>query len=219
MQINTRINSNIPVIPSFGNKKIPRFLYHLTTEENYQSMLKDGIVEARRSLFDSISGVSMLELSNFFKRWKVLKGFNEEHLGEKLLSQVTQKAAKSKIIALKIPTGSIDKSKLIIRSQNILFSASREEYWDDMAKYLEAPDKAKDYMKHICKGDSSKNSKLYKQRKNAIEYIYPQDIDIAKVEKIGEADINLDDKLPLKEILSKLFKSKLEKLAFEKVFS
>ena len=37
-------------------------------------------------------------------------------------------------------------------------------------------------------GDSAKNRKLYQQRKEAIEYIYPEDITTTQIEKIGECD-------------------------------
>ena len=37
-------------------------------------------------------------------------------------------------------------------------------------------------------GDSAKNRRLYQQRKEAIEYIYPEDITTTQIEKIGECD-------------------------------
>ena len=43
---------------------------------------------------------------------------------------------------------------------------------------------------HLTFGELAKFSKLYKQRKEAIEYMYKDEIPFEYVEKIGETDIS-----------------------------
>ena len=45
------------------------------------------------------------------------------------------------------------------------------------------------FSKHCKKGTSAKNRKLFEQRKDAIEYFYPNDIQSINIEKIGEYNI------------------------------
>ena len=41
-------------------------------------------------------------------------------------------------------------------------------------------------VEHLTKGDKARFSKLYKQRKEVIEYVYRDKINISHVEKVGE---------------------------------
>ena len=46
------------------------------------------------------------------------------------------------------------------------------------------------YAEHVKKGAPAKDSSLYKKRKEAIEYIYQEDIPLDKTELVGEIDIS-----------------------------
>ena len=54
-----------------GRHNIPRYLYHLTTKENYNSMLKDGFIKTSHDveLSSNLEGVFLFEMINFVKRW------------------------------------------------------------------------------------------------------------------------------------------------------
>lgn len=78
------------------------------------------------------------------------------------------------------------------------------------------------YSKEIIKGSSAKERKLFQQRKEAIEYIYPNDIPASSIEKIGEVNIDYNKlfspeenivKKVIHEIYSKLLKGNPEKNA------
>lgn len=158
--------------PHIGKHKIPRYLYHLTTEKNYLSMLSESKLK-QGGEYDEMKGVYMMELANFFKRWLLLSkdGFSGNDLRQKLIKQIT-KGSEENMIILKISTQHIDKTKLFIRSQTKLFEGNN-------------------YDLHSKKFDSATNSSLYKQRKEAIEYIYPDEIDISKIEKIGSTKVKV----------------------------
>lgn len=206
-----------------GKHKIPRYLYHLTSKSCYESMLKDGKIIASEELIGK--GVFMAELSNLFKRWGVREAWSfggKTNLKEKLLQQAAK--GEDEIVALRIPTANIDRSKLRIRGQEKLFT------WDpsnhsalskatSLEEARQIGTNIKEYS-HIFYGDTAKNSKLYKQRKESIEYIFPGDINMSNVEKIGEVNVaNLrqtkeyDVLRPMRSIYSKLFRGKPEEKA------
>ena len=58
-------------------------------------------------------------------------------------------------------------------------------------------------------GDSAKNRRLHQQRKEAIEYIYPEDITTTQIEKIGECDSGQS----IKDMLFALLKGSPEEKA------
>lgn len=171
---------------SFGNKKIPKFLYHLTTEENYSSMLKDKNVKT--TCTSTLQGIFMIELNNFLKRWKTSGDWNYQDLQSKLLSRVAKKT--KKIVVLRISTASLNSEKLLIRSQNRYFRAKEKGNYEIVLQNWKTTHiKPDTEFNHVFYGDIAKNSKHYKQRKEAIEYIYPESIDISKIEKVGSTKI------------------------------
>lgn len=188
-----------------GKHKIPRYLYHFTNKEAYLSMLKDGKIKLGGNI-DVIQGVYMTDIKNLFKNWTVSKDWKGHDLRKALLQQANK--GTGKVVVLKIPTSAIAKNELLIRSQNKYFSnISTNEF----EKAVEIWEKEKvipnNKFKHMFAGDKATNSALYNQRKEAIEYIYPHEINISKVEKIGEADLTTIDKgTKLKDIYASLFK-------------
>jgi len=216
MQVNSVINSNNQMQTSFGNKKIPRFLYHLTTEDNYLSMLGDKKIFAYKGPTDPIHGIFMLDLVNFFKRWNILKESDGENLKEKLITQVTKGDFTSKIVALKIPTKNLDKPELRIRSLKLYFSAHKRKGFDKaLEDWLDTGRIPKGELSYYYLGDKAEKAKVYKQKGEAIEYVYPQTIRMSNVEKIGEVEFNKDENMPLKEIYTNLFKNTPEEKALK----
>lgn len=182
-----------------GKRNVPRYLYHLTTDKNYQQMLKDGYIKANHDadLSSNLSGVFMLDLRNFTKRW-LTTGVD---CGDKLLTfakGLIMQASKdgSNIVALKIPTRKLNTSKLRCRSQ-----VSENNI-------------------HHKNGDFATNQKHYARKKEPLEYINEENIPIKNAIKIGEADtgfnlekalenepMNYIDIIDEKKILQNLFKN------------
>ena len=164
MQSNKWIGANIG--KQVGKHKIPRYLYHVTTRANYENVLKTGTlrVSDARGLG---SGVYMLELQNMIKHY----GNHNGNRGlERLLGQA-RLHGDEELVLLRIPTKKLDASRLSIRDN------------DSGAPVLEKLNIFR------IKGDSAVSSKLYKQRKIGLEYVYPHDIDINNVSMVGSTKV------------------------------
>lgn len=202
----TKIANNLTNCPTtgtqLGRRNLPRYLYHITTENNYQQMLKDGYIKGHHDLDLSthLSGVFLFDLKNFSKRWTTM-GID---WGDKLFTfakGLIMQASKddSNLVVLKIPTRTLSQRKLKCRNQ------------------------LTDSKTHNTYGDFATNQKHYTRKKNAIEYINEGNIPIQNVTKIGEANVgfnlhkamenlseNIFDKIDVKKILQNLFKNTLE---------
>ncbi len=164
----------------YGKHKVKRYLYHMTSEENYKKMLETGKITTTSDMQLDYQGVFMTELENLAKKWRNSKewDFIPENkdgmfLSLALLKQTSKDSGK--IVCLRIPTKNLDHDMLKIRSQNKLGLAEK----DSSSRIKE----------HITKGAPAKDANLYKQRKEAIEYIYQDDIPMDKVELVGMTDV------------------------------
>lgn len=199
----TKIENNLTNCPTtgtqLGRRNLPRYLYHITTENNYQQMLKDGYIKGHHDLDLSthLSGVFLFDLKNFSKRWTTM-GID---WGDKLFTfakGLIMQASKddSNLVVLKISTKTLSQNKLKCRNQ------------------------LTDSKTHNTYGDFATNQKHYTRKKNAIEYINEGNIPIQNVTKIGEANVgfnlhkamenlseNIFDKIDVKKILQNLFKN------------
>jgi hypothetical protein len=195
----------------YGKHKIPRFIYHVTNKSNYESMLKDGVIKTTQDdLFGQ--GIFAVELTNLFKRWRVNKSWRNQSLQEKLVKHVAK--GNNHIIILKIPTEKLNQDLLKVRSQNVLFSRGNSVSFTkiidnvDVEKELKLLPRGKNgfgskaisffrknllekksLATHLLEGSPANVSKLFKQRKQALEYIYKEEIPIIAAEKIGEVNI------------------------------
>lgn len=183
--------------------KIPRFLYHLTTKSNYEKMLKTGVMKTSK---EGLCGemVFLLDIKNFFKRWTK---FNLGGSHQKRLLAKVSGVNKEDVVLLKIPTKQLNRERLGIRSQDALYSnaeylgADQVEFMkkyncnteEELLELLENNEAAfnrfasifKRYL-HLTRGTNAGNQRLFTTRKDAIEYIYPEAIDIKSVQKIGQ---------------------------------
>lgn len=194
------ILTNCPTTDTqLGRRNLPRYLYHITTENNYQQMLKDGYIKGHHDLDlnTHLSGVFLFDLKNFSKRWTTM-GID---WGDKLFTfakGLIMQASKddSNLVVLKISTKTLSQNKLKCRNQ------------------------LTDSKTHNTYGDFATNQKHYTRKKNAIEYINEENIPIQNVTKIGEANVgfnlhkamenlseNIFDKIDVKKILQNLFKN------------
>lgn len=199
----TKIANNLTNCPTtdtqLGRRNLPRYLYHITTENNYQQMLKEGYIKGHHDLDLSthLSGVFLFDLKNFSKRWTTM-GID---WGDKLFTfakGLIMQASKddSNLVVLKISTKTLSQNKLKCRNQ------------------------LTDSKTHNTYGDFATNQKHYTRKKKPIEYINEENIPIQNVTKIGEANVgfnlhkamenlseNIFDKIEVKKILQNLFKN------------
>lgn len=215
-----------------GTGSVPRYIYHMTNRKNYLEMCKTGQINTSRDDFIG-QGIFMIDLENFFKHWG--KGIynNNSHFYQSNLIEHCLKDSFDLVI-LRIPTKNLEHENLRIRSQNRLFSSlagDRKELLD----FIKQDSKNTNYTKgnvsdsilcsinkyfdklrrqgsndHIYNGSPVCKSKLFKQRKEAIEYVYRKPIPMENIEKIGEIDIEelMDGKYstiyPIKKIFGAL---------------
>lgn len=223
---------------SYTGRKIPRYLYHLTSKKAYNSMLSDGFLKMGKDDFFG-QGVFSFELSNFFKRWRTSRDWGNASLMNKLINRISifNKSA----VILKIPTAKINTDELVVRSQNKVLSIFHNDKlpaFSDMQLFLSQKRAAgmdegeasvlaakkffPNFMPHFTSGVPAKYSKILKQRKQALEYIYPHHISMDIVQKIGEADLealvhskNYNLAKPMHSIFSKLLEGTPEAKAAE----
>lgn len=167
----------------FRSKKIPRNIYHLTSYANYKSMLEDGFISKSGKPQHHIEdGIYTLELPNFLKCWGPNKDWGYDDLQKQILRHIVKwinvgDSGKSELVILKIPTAKLDNQKLSVRSLNKLFGFEESnKSLNDVSSKLQT---------HIKGSTSAKEAPLYKMRKEAIEYIYKDNIPVEDVEQIG----------------------------------
>lgn len=160
-----------------NNSKIPKYLYHVTTKSNYNSMLKSGVINTSKDVspLSNLDGVFMFDMKNFAKRWLntwVGYGNSDEkyNIGSVLLgknSLMQQGADKSsELVLLRFKTNNFDINKLRVRIQDTTKSS------------------------YVPNGESAIFQRLHARRKDALEYIYSNNINIADAEKIGELKLD-----------------------------
>ena len=221
-------------ITKVGKHKIPRFIYHMTTKSNYESILKDGMIKTSSEGLIG-NGIFTTELTNFFKHWRKNSSWGNSSLQEQLLLHVSK--GEDEIIILKIPTAKLSPDKLVIRSQNKLFSwlnsNNADKIFEAVENFVNQQNGTLDWLnrirnlykklllkkesryltEHLTTGAPAKMSGLYKQRKEALEYIYLDNIPISDAKKIGEVDIKAlrktaeyDPVRPMRSIFTNLLK-------------
>ena len=194
-------------VPS--SRTVPRFVYHMTNKDNYLKILEFGQLKTTSDEAFG-KGIFMIDLENFFKHWKHDYSWGSESLQIQLIKQC--KKGQDELVILKIPTSTLDYKKIVVRSQQRLFSHLTKEDEKELCEFVEKDllhnkykeedipnmllrsinrylDKLSRQDNHIYTGSPVCESKLFKQRKEAIEYIYSEPIKIDKVEKIGEVNV------------------------------
>lgn len=208
--------ANAPKVHHYGKHKIKRYLYHMTSEENYQSMLRDGKIHVPDDAHMNEQGVFMTDLQNLLKRWRYSKDWSQDdikmNLSLALLGQVSKSG--NKIVCLRIPTAALDHDLLKIRSQNRLFRGrSAMQKWSIPKIYA-----------HKVDGAPAVEAGRYKQRKEALEYIYPQDIPMDNVELVGRADVDIEKRfntcgMDIKDVFSENNQTSAVMNVFRNLFS
>lgn len=189
--MNTLPLQKVTGLTLYKSKEIPRYLYTITTKENYASMCKDGFIKTKQDpLCRNMRGVFLFDIVNLTKRWSKNFLFKTSDMASALFASLTMKS--EDLVVLKIPTKKLD-GQLRIRDLNHLFRCYDVPMNDP----------------HINIGLDARLRKNLSQHRKSIEYIYKNDIPIDNVEKIGEVHVDKmalgRGKLKIKEILSRLF--------------
>ncbi len=213
---------------TIAKHKVPRYLYHLTSRENYQKILESGYIKPGNDHFPF--GVYMLELDSFSKYW-----------GKSMRNDLVRKCGGSnELVMLKIPTSSIDTSKIRLRTQNDVEGKLGSEI-EEWFNFTRMPDERKnlltklikdygekeaikrylDYLpkkyEHLVKGIEGRFTNLYKQRKSDLEFIYDAEIPISNVEYIGGFNYKKEFGNGLQYSFEKLYDENLAKSVFGKL--
>lgn len=195
----------VQIATKIGKHKIPRYLYHMTSFENYQKIVESGFLKC--STEHMPQGIYTLELDSFGKYWS--KDLRNDLCGKMLDDS-------NKIVMLKIPTKNLEQSKLRIRTQDEVENGRLGEdveleirKWFNITeipkerkilldKLLKKYDKKTALEKYtdmmpkklfpLVKGYDAKMSSLFKQRRADLEFIYLDDIPISEIEFVGSAD-------------------------------
>lgn len=208
----TVLTETVGGVIRYGKHKIPRFIYHITNRQNYESMLQDGVIRASGDDFFMDKGVFAIELTNFFKRWRKDKSWDLASLQEELIKHIAKR--KDDIVILRIPTEKLNHKFLKVRSQNRLLGFGFSEKGGKIIDSVEdrinesgltgvkrsrlvrrlsfdsiKENFGQDAAEHLILGSSACNAKHFTEKKEAIEYVYRNSIPISDVEKIGEVNV------------------------------
>jgi hypothetical protein len=209
----------------------------MTNKKNYESIMSQGVLKMSDEI---VEGVFTIELTNFFKRWRSHKSWQNvwgDSLQEALLEHTAN--GSDEIVMLKIPTVNINTSKLAIRSQNTFFSWFKEND-SNIRKFkskIDTKSATEDEVIRNYIGTIAKNTKEgkmmlgeipaylnkhYMQKKQALEYVYKDNIPVSQIEKLGEVNIaelrqtaKYDPIKPMRSIFTALLKDTPECKAAE----
>lgn len=165
---------------NIGKHKVPRYLYHLTTESNYEKIIKSGVLklgsdpDGSEKLIDS--GVFLFDLKNLIKHWKNLvnlpmtkqvdqRGSLLVNISNQMYNQANgsgQKAIDS-LVLLRISTDKLKQDSLFVRSLT------------DFHNQITIPsnnNKSSKFLSDIMTTDGEINKDKINHLKNDLNYIY-----------------------------------------------
>ena len=222
---------------SHGNG-YPRYLYHFTTKENATSIFQTGRLEAR-TIDQFRGGIFSVDLSN------ILSSYSADGIA-KLLKQ-GQKDSNT-LTLLRIPVDKLNKSLLKLRDISrttidipaeggIIINKLLKKYnckthaellelaQKDNSVYEELMGKLEPYF-GCSIGRNAGNFKLYRGKKQPLEFIYPKSIDADCIEEIGTLNVEAfkrtaeyDSSKPNRSILGALLKGQPEAKSLVRVNS
>ena len=176
-----------------GKHKLPRYMYHLTTEENYLSMLKDGSLKPSQCM-DSSVGTFLFDIKNFTRFWRKTPDVAEQPRTT-LLNMIAGKLGfetQGNLVLLRVPTNILDARTLRLRRQKLCriglgnVQKEQEAVLNDKFKFSNALE----CLKYTMQGENVSQLPLYNQRKEAIEFITSENIPIDKITLVGTARVD-----------------------------
>lgn len=212
-----------------GKHRLPRYLYHITTEDAYKSILESGKIVPSQCM-DSPAGIFLFDIKNFTRYWRETIDIAEQPRTT-LLDMVANKSqfgdAKCNIVMLRIPTKNLDARTMRLRRQKLCrmgkgnLQKEQENFFKDPYKFSNSLKG----MQYSMQGESIANVSKYNQRKEALEYIIPEEISINNIGLVGKVSVDkaalskaADDKKDLPQIWKELTDGTPERKAFDKMF-
>jgi len=169
-----------------GKHKLPRYMYHITTKSAYESMLKDGCIKPSQCM-DSSSGTFLFDMKNFTRFWRKTPDVVEQP--RTTLLDWVGKTDSEEIVMLKIPTKKLNAQTMRLRRQKLCrygaggAAKAQEKFAADEHRFSHALEE----MRYAMQGEDVSKLPLYNQRKEAVEYIVPEEIPIENVTLLGQA--------------------------------
>lgn len=163
-----------PLITSQNHYKLPQFLYHFTSEECANKVLKCGKLLAQEEGSDfQVAGVFMLDFENFIKNWSKLK-MDLEHSSINFFNALFPQVTKGgeRLACFRIPTQRLNKRTVIRDQSNIMEASQRISNMEDATSL-------------ITKVDDAKLYEIYHQKGHAIEFIHEGDIEVQRDDLVG----------------------------------
>ena len=178
-------------------RKLPEFLYHFTSAENADKIIKSGKLIAKEEGTDfNHAGVFMFDLENFVKNWSKSFIDNGEYGSFNFFNALFTQATKGdkNIACFRIPIKRLSKN-MVIRDQLDLIKAGEKVNLGEDASEL------------ITKVDDADLYRIYHQKGHAVEFIHLGDIKVNKEDLVQKAEIpqELTTYVPGKEPLESAF--------------
>lgn len=194
-------------------KYLPKYLYHFTTLNNYNNMLKSGKIITGVEQNTDIKGIFTVDMNNFINNW----GYRDEHgmpLDEKLIKRIAL-CNDGNVVLLRIPTEKLDPSAFKVRSQNVIFDMfSKVENVcnsDWRAPIDIMVDDYPDEYSHMNFGVNLSNAQEFLDNNHALEYIYQKEIPITDVALVASANLNqitgVNSSKQVSNLIQELFKN------------
>ncbi len=171
----------------FTRKNIPEYLFHLTTKDNYKSILQDGYIKKSHDRILNKDAVFLIEKNNYLTEWS--KVFvDKDNLKNRLIEHVN---LGDESVVLKITTKNLHLKKLFVRNQKkffMLYNGQYDELPKNPLKFIRMITDAI----HLRFGTPAFIKKFFNKHK-PYEYIYKDKIETNNIAGI----------IPLKQFIEK----------------
>ena len=162
---------------TFEGKKVPRYLYHITTANKFNEISRTGFLKTMPdSMTDGkVNGIFTFNLQNFIKHWDK---DSKMPLGKLIMDYV---AKGREIVMLRIATKNLtekNKKNITTRNAKNLINWKFESYRPGG----KIPNK--------ILGETLQEGFQQYRKGNAIEYIINENIPITQIEKLGNGKYN-----------------------------
>lgn len=203
MKVNQLTNNKVNIQPTFGNRKIPKYLYQLTLDSSAKAMLESGrihVSDAREG--NCIAAVFMFDLHNLIRNWKKNALNGGDDLITTLIKHVMDKNSQDKLTLIRIKTKHLVQRLLLLRRLNKFCEAQNSFLFQIVQKhFIDTGEVLGNHYFHIFNGLPAQMSRMYSGE--PVEYAYKADINMKDVEIVNSADIDIDN-LNTLEIFEKL---------------
>lgn len=185
------INNQINTLLGNG-ETVPKYLYHMTSKENYASMLQDGVI--KKSLIEN--GVFLTDFKSFALKYPIddLKGMVKWYGG--LYPGAAQfGSASNTVVVLKIPTESLQKDLTMVRKIRLQSNGAMNN--SISLEWAKAHDINVDDYKIL--------------EKYPLEFLYNSEIPVSNIQIVNEVQLNnLNEGNFAEQFLISMFKNKEE---------